>query len=71
MQISTVTSHHAGYQPERRHLHGATLIASTAAVEHRSAPLAGEQTEEILREFGYSEEEIHSLEEKNVVRQHA
>ena len=34
-------------------------------------PLVGEQTEEILREFGYSEEEIHSLEEKNVVRQHA
>lgn len=41
------------------------------AVEHRSAPLVGEQTEEILREFGYSEKEIHSLEEKNVVRQHA
>ena len=39
-------------------------------IEHRNAPLLGEHTEEILRQFGYSDEQIASLEACGAVKQH-
>jgi len=39
--------------------------------QHRNAPLLGEQTEEVLRELGYTETEIAAMQETGAVRQHA
>ncbi len=56
----------------RRDLVAATPIkfGRNEAPEHRNAPLMGEHTVEVLREYGYSEAEIGELIEKKIVRAH-
>ena len=44
---------------------------NTGIVEVKQAPMLGENTAEILREHGYSEESIQKLVDSKAVKQHA
>jgi len=54
-----------------RYVQPPTRFAATPATVRLPAPLLGQHTQEILREAGYAEQEIESLQARRVVAQHA
>jgi formyl-CoA transferase len=56
-----------GKRPVQRHL--AAKFTRFEAKARRAAPLLGEHNDEVLREIGYSEEQIAKLKEDDVIAQ--
>ena len=54
-----------------RYVRPATRFAATPAGVRFPAPLLGQHTQEILREAGYGDEEIQSMQSRRIVSQHA
>ena len=54
-----------------RYVRPATRFSATPAGVRFPAPLLGQHTQEILREAGYGDEEIRSMQSRRIVSQHA